>query len=112
MDENIPKNPTAQGGYEDSFQEHSQNHENPDDSVDKLTWEQRLEMFFSKLYISGVQSWSNQDRDNVTSLIEEYHHLFALDDLELGKTDMIKHSIKLSDYTPFNVEYPLINMTR
>ena len=41
----------------------------------------------------------------MTILIEEYHHLFALNDLELGKTDMVKHSIKLNDYTPFKERY-------
>ena len=41
----------------------------------------------------------------MTSLIEEYHHFFVLDDLELGKTDMVKHSIKLNDYTPFKERY-------
>ena len=48
--------------------------------------EERLEKLFSELDLSGVQSWSNPDRSDVTSLIEEYHHLFALDDLGLGKT--------------------------
>ena len=36
MDANIPENPTAQGGYEDSSQECSQNHENPDGGKDEL----------------------------------------------------------------------------
>ena len=76
--------------------------------MDKLTKEQRLEVLFSKLDLSGIQYWSNQDRNNVTSLIEEYYHLFALGDLELGKTDMVKHSIKLSDYTPFKERYDRI----
>ena len=101
MDENIPRNSTAQEGYEDSSQEHSQNHKNPDGGTDELMKELRLEKLFSKLDLAGVQSWSNQDRNDVTSLIKEYHHLFVLSDLELGKTDMVKHPIKLNDYTHF-----------
>ena len=105
MNENIHENPTVQGGYWDSSHEDSQNHENPDSSMDKLTKEQRLQMLFSKLDFSEFQYWCNQNRNDVTSLIEEYHHFFVLDDLELGKSDMVKHSIKLSDYTPFKERY-------
>ena len=63
----------------DISQEHSQTHQNPDGGTDKLKKEERLEKLFSKLDLCGVQSWSNQYRDNMTSLIEEYHHLFVLD---------------------------------
>ena len=35
----------------------------------------------------------------------EHHHIFALDDLELGKTDMVKHVIRLNDDQPFCERY-------
>ena len=73
--------------------------------MDKLIKEERLEKLFTKLDLSEGQSWSNQDRNDMTSLTEECHHLFVLDDLEQGKTDMVKHSIKLNDYTPFKERY-------
>ena len=104
-DEDVPENPKTQWGYKDSSWECSQTHKNPDGDTNKLMKEERLEKLFSKLDLSGVQSWSNQDRNDMTFLIEEYHHLFALDDLEPGKTDMVKHSIKLNDYTPFHKRY-------
>ena len=31
--------------------------------------------------------------------------LFALTDMDLGRTDKVKHSIKLDDYTPFKERY-------
>ena len=31
----------------------------------------------------------------------EFDHLFALDDLNLGKTSLVKHSIKLTNQIPF-----------
>ena len=37
-----------------------------------------------------------------------FHHLFALDDLEWGKTDLVKHAIKLQNYTPFKEWYRCI----
>ena len=76
---------------------------------------ERLEKSFAKLALSRVLSWSDQDKWDVTSLIEEYHHVLAVDDLELGKTDLVKHSIKLNDYTPFRGDiegYHLISIMR
>ena len=31
--------------------------------------------------------------------------LYSLKDLDLGRTDKVKHSIKLTDYTPFKERY-------
>ena len=39
------------------------------------------------------------------SLIWEYSFFFAMDSMDLGKTDLIKHHIKLTDYTPIKVQY-------
>ena len=38
-------------------------------------------------------------------VIERYHHIFAVEDLELGRTDLVKHEIKLTNYVPFKERY-------
>ena len=38
----------------------------------------------------------------------EYQHLFALNDLELGKTSKVKHQIKLNNNVPFKDGYQRI----
>ena len=50
----------------------------------------RLDKLFSKLDFSGMEEWPEQ----VVQLFKEYHHIFALSDLELGCTSKIKHKIK------------------
>ena len=48
-------------------------------------------------------------------VFEDYHYLFALEDLELGKTSLVKHIIKLDDPKPFREHYRrilLTNMTK
>ena len=35
----------------------------------------------------------------------DFGFLFALNDLDLGKTNIVKHTIKLTDYTPFKERY-------
>ena len=39
------------------------------------------------------------------SLVTEYGFLFALDDLDLAMTSMVKHTIKLMNYTPFKERF-------
>ena len=38
-------------------------------------------------------------------MIEKFHHIFAVEDLELGKTNIVKHEIHLDSYVPFNELY-------
>ena len=49
----------------------------------------------SKLYLEGIKNWSPEEQKEVKDLINEYGSLFALKDMDLGKTDKVKHSIKL-----------------
>ena len=55
----------------------------------------RLKKLFSKLDLSGMDDWSPIQKDSMRKVFEDYHHLFALEDLELGRTDLVKHVIKL-----------------
>ena len=41
----------------------------------------------------------------VRECIIKHYHIFAVDDLELGKTDLVKHVIKLDNYVPFKEQY-------
>ena len=44
-------------------------------------------------------------RLKLKELFVKFHHIFALEDMELGKTDMVKHVICLGDQTPFRKRY-------
>ena len=61
----------------------------------------RIAKLFSKLDLSGMNNWSLEQQQQMRQVFEEYHHLFALEDLELGKTDLVKHVIKLDNPQPF-----------
>ena len=41
----------------------------------------------------------------MNATIKHYHHIFAVEDLELGRTDLVKHEIKLTNYVPFEEQY-------
>ena len=49
--------------------------------------------------------WTDQEKQEIRDLLTECHDLFALDDLELGKTSLVKHSIKLTNETQFKKRY-------
>ena len=66
---------------------------------------EKLDKLFAKLDLSGIENWETEEQKEVRDLIEEYAFLFALDDLDLGKTSVVKHSIKLTDETPFKERY-------
>ena len=70
----------------------------------KLTPE-RVEKLFSKLDLEGAEKWSPEVQTKLNQVFKDYHHIFALDDLELGCTDMVKHVIKLDNEIPFRERY-------
>ena len=66
---------------------------------------EKIEKLFSELNISGADNWPEENRLRLRQLFIEHHHIFALDDLELGRTDMVKHVIRLNDDQPFHERY-------
>ena len=74
------------------------------EALPKLTPEQK-EKLFQKVDLSGTQNWTIEEQAKVQDLIEEYQSLFTFDSQDLGFTSVVKHSIKLTDYTPFKEKY-------
>ena len=59
--------------------------------------------FWKKIDLIGV--WSLDDQKEVQDLIVEYAIIFTIRDMDLGKTSLVKHSIRLTDNTPFKEGY-------
>ena len=53
------------------------------------------------LDIQGLKDWSKKEWNQARELLVKWEHLFANSDLDLGKTSLIKHCIKLTDSMPF-----------
>ena len=69
------------------------------DSCENPNW------ILEKLDLSGTNSWSEDLQTKAKDLLVSYSDIFSKHDLDMGKTDLIKHHIKLSDYTPFKQPY-------
>ena len=53
-----------------------------------------------KIDLTGLREWSPDEQKEAQGLITEYAGIFAMSNI-LGKTSLVKHSIRLTDNTPF-----------
>ena len=66
---------------------------------------ERESLLFSKIDLDGAKEWSEELKVKTKDLFQEYAHIFALESLDMGHTSMVKHKIKLDNYTPFKERY-------
>ena len=65
----------------------------------------RLNELFEKLNLKGIEGWSETEQAEVHELMTEFQLLFALSNLELGCTSMVKHKINVDNPIPFKERY-------
>ena len=63
------------------------------------------EWILQKLNLQGLEEWPEVEQEQARELLLEWEHLFAHSDLDLGKTSLIKHWIKLTDQMPVKEHY-------
>ena len=57
------------------------------------------------LDLKGLKDWPESEQKQARELLLKWEHLFAQNDLDLGKPALIKHKIKFADQTPFKERY-------
>ena len=67
----------------------------------KLTIWQRQGKLFEELDRRGLELWPPELADSAQWLLAEYHNVFSLEPAELGCTNSTKHTIKVTNDTPF-----------
>ena len=60
------------------------------------------------LDLQGLKEWPESEQKQARELLLKWEHLFAQNNLDLGKTALIKHKIRLTDQTPFKERYRCI----
>ena len=63
------------------------------------------EWILDKVDLSGTASWSPLMQKKARELMIEYSDIFSRHDLDLGRTHLIQHDIKLNDNVPFREAY-------
>ena len=56
---------------------------------------------FKKLELSGLKSWTEENKERAFNLLAEYHDIFTLEDGEMGCNEAAKHKIEVTDPKPF-----------
>ena len=56
---------------------------------------------FEKLELSGLKSWTKENKEKALNLLAEYHDIFELEDKEMGCTEAAEHKIEMTDPKPF-----------
>ena len=67
---------------------------------------EQIKVLLTKMgFGEGTKGWSDEQRENARALLVKYSFLFAMDSMDLGKTDLVKHHIELTNYTPIKDRY-------
>ena len=67
---------------------------------------EQIEMLLTKIdFDDGTKEWTQKQRKRVKTLLTKHSFLFAMDSMDLGKTDLVKHHIELTNYTPIKDRY-------
>ena len=67
----------------------------------KLTVKERRKVLFKKLELTGLRSWTEENKERALDVLAEYHDIFTLEDGEMGCTEATKHKIEVTDWKPF-----------
>ena len=70
-----------------------------------LTPEQMKQLFKQIKLEEGTSHLTEEQRSRVRTVIDKYSFLFAMNSLDLGRTDLVKHHIQLNNYTPIKDRY-------
>ena len=71
----------------------------------RLTVRQRHGKLFEELDLSSLDSCTSKLADAACQLLAKYHDVFSLDPMQLGCTHSMKHTIKVTDDTPFKERF-------
>ena len=66
---------------------------------------QSQEELLDKIDLTGLGKWSQNEHKEALELITEYAGIFAMSNMDLGRTSLVKHSIRPTDNTPFKEPY-------
>ena len=55
--------------------------------------------------LSGLEKWSEDDKNAAIKMIKRNANIFSKNDLDMGRTNLVKHHIELTDPIPFKESY-------
>ena len=81
----------------------------PDDKASKFkqdpTWGKGGSWILDQLNLEGLESWTGEQQQSAKDFLVDSADVFSQSDLDLGKCNIIKHAIKITDPQPFKERY-------
>ena len=65
----------------------------------------RISKLMAKLKLDGMTEWDPKWQVKAADLMRRYQDIFALESMELGKTNLVKHVIRVDNPVPFKERY-------
>ena len=65
----------------------------------ELTVKERRKILFKKLQLSGLKSWTEENKERALDLLVKYYDIFTLE--EMGCPEAAKHKSEVMDLKPF-----------
>ena len=65
----------------------------------------RIAKLWEQLDITGSDLWTEKQKMKIKQVFKDYSDVFALNPLELGRTSLVKHTIKVVDPKLFKERY-------
>ena len=66
---------------------------------------EETENVVNQIDFEGIATWTEKDQQDAHSLMRKYAHCFSSHDLDLGRTSLIEHEIRVTDPIPFKERY-------
>ena len=79
--------------------------EKPEVQQAPLEGEQLEKLYELTKLAEGTAGWTEEQQQRAKHVIKKYSFLFAMGTLDLGRTNLVKHKIELTDYTPIKDRY-------
>ena len=79
--------------------------EKPEIQQVPLEGEQLEKLYELTKLAEGTAGWMEEQQQRAKDVIKKYSFLFAMGTLDLGRTNLVKHKIELTDYTPIKDRY-------
>ena len=67
--------------------------------------DEEKEQLLAQMDLSGLDKWTAEEKEEALALLREYACIFSKNDLDLGKTSIVKHKIEVTDPVPFKERY-------
>ena len=74
-------------------------------SKERRLGEKRKAQLWEQLDISGADDWAEEHKQSIKETFEDFYDVFALNPMELGRTSLVQHNIKITDPKPFKERY-------